>query len=395
MAVFTTYDDDHDQNGTEHLYIGTFNTETGCELWRSANPSTSAGSWEQVNYDGFGNAHNICVMAMIVFKGELYAGTYNREGNFGGSNDETTWSAGRIFRYAHDADVQKWDSVWDGVVGGSGTEEDPYCYALSADCFSVFDTTDLDDEDDLWVGLFHLSGDDLYASSTGDSGDWYGQGNVQSGYVNAIVDLIVYDGYLHASTSRKDHRYVFRTPDGSSWEQRSRNSFGDDYNKSIYCFGLFGGDLYAATWNTETTFGAENGTGCEVWKTTADATYITLESFEAVARKDGAILLHWETGTEIGTAGFDLYRSESPDFESFEKVTPRMVEPTGSPVAGAEYSVLDRSVKPGTLYYYFLVEIDVNGKMDTFGPVQARAKIPVAEKFEMYSAIIQMDTFGV
>ena len=105
--------------------------------------------------------------------------------------------------------------------------------------------------------------------------------------------------------------------------------------------------------------------------------------------------LRWVTGTEIGTAGFDLYRSETPDFESFEKVTPRMVEASGTLQSGAEYKVLDRSVEPGTLYYYFLVEIDVNGKMSTFGPVQARATIPVPEAFEMYSAIIQMDTFGV
>jgi len=118
-------------------------------------------------------------------------------------------------------------------------------------------------------------------------------------------------------------------------------------------------------------------------------TYITLDSFEAVARKDSSTLLRWVTGTEIGTAGFDLYRSETPDFESYEKVNPRIIEPTGSPVAGAEYEVLDRSVRPGTLYYYFLVEIDVNGKRSTFGPVQARARIRVPNVFEMSSAIIR------
>jgi len=393
MAIFTTYDDEEDEDGTEHLYVGTFNTTSGCEVWRTDGSLKDGGpemDWEQVSYGGFGTASadepdNICVMDMIVFNGDLYAGTYNRDGDFsGGSDDETTWSAGRIFRYAENAsDIAEWVKVWDGVVGGSGANT---CYALSARCFEVFGG-------ELLVGLYHHSGDDFYSYNT-TTGDWDPAGRVETNYVNDIVDLIVYDSDLWASTRRGELQYVWRT-DGNDWHKWSRDGFGDDYNKSIYCFGVFKGDLYAATWNTNTDFGAEDGTGCEVWKTTTDATRITLDSFEAVARKDGSILLRWVTGTEIGTAGFDIYRSESPDFESFEKINPRIIEASGTPEAGAEYKVLDRSVDPGTFYYYFLVEIDVNGKMSTFGPVQARAKIPVPEVFEMYSAIIQMDTFGV
>ncbi len=391
MAIFTSADNDE-----ECLYVGTYNWYSGCEVWRTNGSLKNGGpemNWEQVSYGGFGDYNetegkweddpdNLCVVDMIVFGGKLYAGAYNWP-----YDKETQWTSGRVFRFAEDsADPMVWDEVWDGYVGTNDDGED--CYALAARCFAIFD-------DKLWAGLFHASGDDHYASSTGDSGDWFGQGSVQSGYVNSIVDLIIYDDYLHASTSRKDHRYVFRTSDGTTWEQRSRNSFGDDYNKSIYCFNTFGNDLYAATWNTKTDFATEDGTGCEVWMTTEDATYITLDSFEATARDDGSILLRWATGTELGTAGFHLYRSVSADFDSFEKITPKLIDATGTLEAGGEYAVLDRSVSPGVLYYYFLVEIDVNGKMSAFGPVQARAKIPQPVSFEMYSAIIQMDTFGV
>jgi hypothetical protein len=396
MAIFTSAD-----NHKECLYVGTYNWYSGCEVWRTDGSLKDGGpemKWEKVSYGGFGDydetegkwkddPDNLCIMDMIVFRGKLYAGAYNWP-----YGKETQWTSGRVFRFAEDdTDPMVWDEVWDGCVGTNGSGEK--CYALAARCFAIFDNR-------LWAGLFHLSGDDPYASSTGNLGDWSGQGRVQSGCVNDIVALIVYDNYLHASTSRKDsdgngYRYVFRTSNGTTWEQRSKNSFGDDYNKSIYCFNIFGGDLYAATWNTKTDFATEDGTGCEVWKTTQNATYITLDSFDAAARKDGSILLRWVTGTEIGTAGFDLYRSVSPDFSSFEKVTPRMIEARGTPQAGAEYKVLDKSVNPGTLYYYFLVEIDVNGKMSAFGPIQCRARIPKPEKFEMYSAIIQMDTFGV
>jgi len=85
----------------------------------------------------------------------------------------------------------------------------------------------------------------------------------------------------------------------------------------------------------------------------------------------------------------------SADFDSFKRVTTKLIDATGTPEAGGEYAVLDRSVNFGVFYYYFLVEVDVNGKMSVFGPVQARAKIPQPVSFEMYSAIIQLDTLGV
>ncbi len=378
MAVFKGY-----------VYVGTFNTNTGCEVWRSNNPATSTGSWEPVNYGGFGSADdnepdNICVMDMIVFNGQLYAGTWN--------TDHTQSTVGRIFRYTENG--KDWTEVWDGNVGGNW-------YAIAARCFAEF-------ENELYVGIFHDagSGDDIFKYEGGST--WTGVCIIDGTNESDVIDLInFYDmngedppaSFLYATTGQGDLDLVWRSSNVTDWVERSENGFGDDNNDSLFCFGTFGkrhdfNALYVGTWNDSD----DTGTGTEIWQTPmteTDCTYITLESFEAVARKDGSILLHWVTGTEIGTAGFDLYRSESPDFESFEKINPRMVEPTGSPVAGAEYKVLDRSVKPGTLYYYFLVEIDVNGKMSTFGPVQARARIPVPEVFEMYSAIIQMDTFGV
>ena len=402
MAVFTSADDE-----TECLYVGTYNWYSGCEVWRTDGSLKDGGpqmNWEQVNYGGFGasgdNADNLCVMDMIVFDandGEgprLYAGTYNwYDSDDPDYDDERDWDAGRIFRYAEDpSDTKRWDEVWDGVVGGSGTGADPYRYALSARSFAEFDNK-------LWVGLFHLSGDDFYSSVDGSS--WSKSGSLQAGVENDVVDMMVYGNCLWASgrngskEGNNDHQYVWRTTNGSDWEKRSRDGFGDYRNRSIYCFGVFKGDLYAGTWNTETDFGAEDGTGCEVWKTTEDATYITLDSFEATALDDGSILLRWKTGTEIGTAGFHLYRSVSADFDSFKRVTTKLIDATGTPEAGGEYAVLDRSVNFGVFYYYFLVEVDVNGKMSAFGPVQARAKIPQPVSFEMYSAIIQLDTLGV
>jgi len=56
------------------MYTGTYNKTTGVEIWRSA--AGDAGSWTQVNSDGFGDAHNQSA-GLSVFKGYLYAATYN------------------------------------------------------------------------------------------------------------------------------------------------------------------------------------------------------------------------------------------------------------------------------------------------------------------------------
>ena len=54
-----------------YLYVGTTNTVTGGELWR-----TSDGiAWAQTNTNGFGDANNKSIPAMAVFSGKLYCGT--------------------------------------------------------------------------------------------------------------------------------------------------------------------------------------------------------------------------------------------------------------------------------------------------------------------------------
>ncbi|MBN1594186.1 MAG: hypothetical protein JW941_13155, partial [Candidatus Coatesbacteria bacterium] len=385
----------------KHLYIGTFNDYSGCEVWRTDGSLNEGGpemNWETVNYGGFkssgSGAANICVMDMVVYKDSLYAGTHNRCWG-SGYTTETQWSAGRIFRFApNQNDSRNWDLVWDGVVNPGG---DPPKYALAARCFTEF-------QNKLYVGLFHDSGHDIFNS---DGGSWTGVSNIDGENVSDVIDLINFcdtnedppTNHMYATAGQGTSQLVWRTADGMNWEERSEVGFGDENNESLFCFGTFGkahefNALYVGTWNNTD----EDGTGTEIWQTPkpdSDCTYITLTSFDAAAQKDGSIMLRWETGTELGSAGFHLYRSESPDFRSFERITQKMIPARGSAAEGAVYRALDKSVEPGTLYYYFLVEIDANGKMSTFGPVQARAKVPIPETFEMYSAIIQMDTNGV
>ncbi|MBU1671168.1 MAG: hypothetical protein KKF41_04710 [Actinobacteria bacterium] len=63
------------------MYVSTFNSSTGCEVWRTAGvggpPFTD---WVQVNSDGFGDPRNVGASAGVVSGTALYLGAANQKG---------------------------------------------------------------------------------------------------------------------------------------------------------------------------------------------------------------------------------------------------------------------------------------------------------------------------
>ena len=102
-------------------------------------------------------------------------------------------------------------------------------------------------------------------------------------------------------------------------------------------------------------------------------TAIDLVSFTARPRK-AAIVLRWETATEIDNLGFNLYRAESPEGER-TRLNASLIpsQAPGSPV-GAVYTWRDTSVQPGVTYYYWLEDVDLHGHATLHGPVSATMK---------------------
>ena len=105
-------------------------------------------------------------------------------------------------------------------------------------------------------------------------------------------------------------------------------------------------------------------------------TAVELVSFEAKARRK-AIVVRWETASEIDNLGFNLYRGESPDgpwTQLNDNLIPSQVPP-GSPI-GAVYEFRDPGVLPGITYHYLLEDVDVYGAGTFHGPVAATLGLP-------------------
>ena len=108
----------------------------------------------------------------------------------------------------------------------------------------------------------------------------------------------------------------------------------------------------------------------EDYKTEAP-TAVKVASFTA-SQAGAAVLVEWETASEIDNLGFNLYRAEAEDGVRIQLngalIPTRM--PPGSPV-GAVYEFVDGNVEPGVLYDYWLEAADIHGQVETFGPVSA------------------------
>jgi hypothetical protein len=74
----------------------------------------------------------------------------------------------------------------------------------------------------------------------------------------------------------------------------------------------------------------------------------------------------WETATEQGTAGFNIYRraGSSSDFVLINDG--EFIESAGSAISGADYAFTDREVTPGETYFYVLEEIETDGSRQRY-----------------------------
>ena len=85
------------------------------------------------------------------------------------------------------------------------------------------------------------------------------------------------------------------------------------------------------------------------------------------------VRIEWSTETEMGTAGFNIYRGEAPDGPFDVKVNDQLIPASPDPVTGGKYSYVDSSAQAGKQYYYQLEEVEENGTVNKVGVTAARA----------------------
>ena len=84
----------------------------------------------------------------------------------------------------------------------------------------------------------------------------------------------------------------------------------------------------------------------------------------------GMVIVEWTTESEVNLAGFNIYRSESPD-GPYVKVNDTLIPAAADPIAGGSYSYADATAEPGVTYYYQLEDVELDGKATVHGPIVA------------------------
>ena len=96
-------------------------------------------------------------------------------------------------------------------------------------------------------------------------------------------------------------------------------------------------------------------------------TAVELAALEGLVTPDG-IQINWTTGVEENNLGFFIYRSTDDGFDHAQQI--------GAFITGAgnasdvDYSYVDTTAAPYTLYYYWLVDVDTELTMTPHGPVE-------------------------
>ena len=132
--------------------------------------------------------------------------------------------------------------------------------------------------------------------------------------------------------------------------------------------------------------GGASGGEVEDYSWTFNPLAITLAEFSAAVAGD-YVLVTWETASELGNRGFNLYRGTSPagwDRQLNTALIPSQGQ--GSP-SGFVYTWEDRAgLVPGTTYYYWLQDLDVHGATTVHGPVSVDFVVPTAVTLNRVSA---------
>jgi hypothetical protein len=252
-AFGDVYNNDHIdslQPFSSHLYASTAQKDAdrdGTEVWRSS--SGDAGTWTQVNDDGFGDPRNENFKDMIPFT----AGS-------------TVWLCGGTMNT--DLGGQVWCT--DGTLQGDGPKLNWVQKNLDgfgdAKYIKIWSTGVMDGH--LYVGTQCLSSEACPGAvwrtdGTADGTRWQ-WARVFEATVNSRVDIVgVHDGYVYVGFFGNNGTEIWRSNSGAAdtWSQVNNDGFGDAGNGRITVDAgtVYNDALYVATFN--------QATGAEVWRT--------------------------------------------------------------------------------------------------------------------------------
>jgi hypothetical protein len=98
------------------------------------------------------------------------------------------------------------------------------------------------------------------------------------------------------------------------------------------------------------------------------------------------VIVEWTTESEVDTAGFNIYRSESAE-GPYIKINPELIPSSPDPILGGKYVYTDTNVVAGRTYYYKLEDVELGGTTTMHGPIEVLAETSSPSAFANLAAL--------
>ena len=211
----------------------------------------------------------------------------------------------------------------------------------------------------IFLFVFSLAGTNITQATAGCNIVWWGD---LSGSVPTAETSIT------EQAAKEAHRAIFGTDsknfNNNCWQSSYIVYMGHGgYIRNVCMSGDYTEEYFDSL--TQDSYLTRQGT----WSVNCDSTLIELAIFRTFSQNH-KIILAWSTTSEIDTAGFNIYRSESVNGEYF-KINDELIPAQGSSTQGASYEYVDTVLKNRKTYYYKLEDIDLNGTSTMHGPKSA------------------------
>ena len=103
--------------------------------------------------------------------------------------------------------------------------------------------------------------------------------------------------------------------------------------------------------------------------------------FATVSREEG-VILHWRTESQADCAGFNVWKSET-ETGPYDLITTSLIPAQGNSSTATDYTFTDKNVHDGTVYWYKIEEISIEGVSKFFGPISVAGINPIPAEFTL------------
>ncbi|RQW04926.1 T9SS C-terminal target domain-containing protein, partial [candidate division KSB1 bacterium] len=210
-----------------------------------------------------------------------------------------------------------------------------------------------------------------------ENGTTWGFDSRRNGWYCTVHQLFV-ENNVSAFFHGHDHQYAYEILDGVVYQSCAAAGFtGNGFNlyseANAYTVKVMpsSGHLRVTVTPAQATvdYVRSGGTGGAYSYTIAPNAPIAVQLSSCSARRaeDGVVAVHWQTASEVNTAGFYVQRSETQE-HGFARIHDRMIAAKGNSSDGAVYQFID-SNSPKQDCYYRLEEVNLDGASFYFEPV--------------------------